>query len=301
MKLLPRLSFLLSLFLLFNKVYASPQLPDYIIYKNDTISIYNLLVEQYLQKLSPDDEKLFGLSFRNPLESSGASFNCCRGYQAIYKIENDSLFVDAIIDCRSLKSMDAKKSKENLKLLFGNKVNNGKVYVDWFDGEISFPTKSKDNEIIRWDGVFENIFLYETVLSIKKSIVVRNEEVSNYVDYPNAINRKQKDNIPKVLFEAIKKYRWEKIEEFDCSENFEIRIDKGGKIDQVKIIGYTNEETRDLMFFEKGQYSHCLKSVKNATKGLRFDIVKRKGKPIEEYYRVEIWFNEDGSIDDWTD
>jgi len=80
-------------------IFASPQMPDYIIYKNDTIATYNLLVEQYLQKQEPGVQpQLFGLIFR-----SGSSFNCWRGYQAIYKIENDSLFLADIIDCGDLK------------------------------------------------------------------------------------------------------------------------------------------------------------------------------------------------------
>ncbi|MEJ5961458.1 hypothetical protein [Pedobacter immunditicola] len=79
--------------------FASPQMPDYIIYKNDTIATYNLLVEQYLQKQEPGvQQQLFGLSFRD-----GSSFSCWRGYQAIYKIENDSLFLAEIIDCGSLR------------------------------------------------------------------------------------------------------------------------------------------------------------------------------------------------------
>jgi hypothetical protein len=58
------------------------------------------------QALNPDEEKLFGLSFRTSLEGIGTSFNCWRGYQAIYKIENDSLFVSSIIDCHSIKKID---------------------------------------------------------------------------------------------------------------------------------------------------------------------------------------------------
>jgi len=43
-------------------IFASPQLPDYIIYKNDTIVTYNLLIEQCLQKYKQGErEQLFGL------------------------------------------------------------------------------------------------------------------------------------------------------------------------------------------------------------------------------------------------
>ena len=48
------------------RVAASPQMPDYIIFKGDTIATYNLLLEQYLQRQEKtESEKLFGLSFRN--------------------------------------------------------------------------------------------------------------------------------------------------------------------------------------------------------------------------------------------
>ncbi len=46
------------------KAFGSPQLPDYIIYKNDTIPTYNLILEKLLQVKTTDEGKLFGLSFR---------------------------------------------------------------------------------------------------------------------------------------------------------------------------------------------------------------------------------------------
>src|SRR5687767_12385693 len=78
---------------------ASPQMPDYIIFQGDTIATYNLILEQYLQRQEKtESEKLFGLSFRNS-SNGGFSFNCWRGYQAIYKIDNDSIFLVDIISC----------------------------------------------------------------------------------------------------------------------------------------------------------------------------------------------------------
>ena len=81
-------------------LFASPQMPDYIIYGKDTIATYNLILESYLQRQDTSEiDKLFGLSFRD-----GSSFNCWRGYQAIYKIENDSLFLVYIINCGELRN-----------------------------------------------------------------------------------------------------------------------------------------------------------------------------------------------------
>jgi hypothetical protein len=84
---IPLFTLLLTVFTL--GAFASPQSPDYIIYKGDTLATYTLILEQYFQLQEKADQgKLFGLSFRD-----GATFNCWRGYQAIYKIDNDSLFL----------------------------------------------------------------------------------------------------------------------------------------------------------------------------------------------------------------
>ena len=132
------------------RLFASPQIPDYIIYKNDTIVTYNLLVEQYLQDNEIiQTDKLFGLSFRD-----GASFNCWRGYQAIYKIDNDSLFLVDMINCGERRNgkIDTAASAQKMKAVFKDKVVNGKVYIDWFSGDISFPLKVPSNKVLRWDG-----------------------------------------------------------------------------------------------------------------------------------------------------
>ncbi|MBT4285715.1 MAG: VWA domain-containing protein [Deltaproteobacteria bacterium] len=97
--------------------------------------------------------------------------NCWRGYQAIYKIENDSLFVSAIIDCHSLENKNQKPTN-HIKKVFGDKVKSNKVFINWYSGNISFPEKSKENKIIRWDVVFERIFLYETAIKIEDGTMI---------------------------------------------------------------------------------------------------------------------------------
>lgn len=145
-----KLFFKTFFFLISIHCFGSPQIPDYIIYKKDTIPTYNLIVENYLQSLNPNEDKLFGLSFRNSTEGLGTSLNCWRGYQAIYEVENDSLFVKHIISCFELK--DNKKinifeSQERMNKIFGEKVKNGKVFVDWYSGIINFPLKIKNNKM----------------------------------------------------------------------------------------------------------------------------------------------------------
>ncbi|WP_299781686.1 hypothetical protein [uncultured Formosa sp.] len=284
-------------FSVLNSFASSPQVSDYLIYKNDTIPTYNLLVEQYLQTRKEDKGRLFDLSFRNSIEGTlGTSLNCWRGYQAIYEIKNDSLFVNAIIDCHALENKN--QIPENyIRKLFGEKVQNNKVFIDWFSGNISFPTKRTDNKMISWDGVFERIFMYENIIEIENGTINKISEQQNYVDLKNGIDRLDRENIKNVLFNRIKNYKWTKKDKFDCSEHYTVTIGKNGKISNVVMTEYQTEELIEEYWDTKREYNYCVKSIQRALKGLQFDIIKRKGIPIESSVSLEIWFNEDGTIE----
>jgi len=283
-----------------NSFASSPQLPDYLIFNKDTIPTYNLLVEEYLQKIKEDKGRLFNLSFRNTINGTLGSYeNCWRGYQAIYEIHNDSLFVNAIISCYSLEN---KKGipKNYINQLFGEKVKNGKVFVDWFSGKISFPLKTKNNKLLRWDGVFERIFLFEKVIKIKNGSILEIRDQKNYGDLKNGLNRIEKDSIRGFLFSAIKNYKWTKLDKFDCSESYSITIGKKGKVTNVVMPRYQTKESI-TKYWDRREYNHCINSLKKALSKLQFDILKRKGEPTEEKVYIEIWIDEDGTIENWTD
>lgn len=62
-------SLLTIIFFLQNANASSPQVPDYIIFKGDTIPVYNLLVEKYFDNIKKSDNgELFGLKFREGLQ-----------------------------------------------------------------------------------------------------------------------------------------------------------------------------------------------------------------------------------------
>lgn len=284
-----------------NSFATSPQLPDYLVYKNDTVPTYNLLVEKYLQPRKGDNGRLFDLSFRNSINGTeGTSLNCWRRYQAIYKIENDSLFVSAIIDCHSIEN-PIEISEMYIRKVFEDKVKNGKVFVDWYSGNISFPTKRNDNMKIRWDGVFERTFMYETAIKIDNGKIIKVSNQQNYIDLINGINRLKRDSISDILFNSIKNYRWVKLHKFDCGERYTVVIGENGKITNVLMSDYQTDELIKKYWDTKREYNYCVRSVNKALSKLQFDILKRKGEPTEEKVFIKIWFNEDGTIENWTD
>jgi hypothetical protein len=274
---------------------ASPQMPDYIIFKKDTIATYNLILEQYLQsKESVEQGKLFGLSFRD-----GASLNCWRGYQAIYKIENDSFFLADIINCgeRGEGKIDKAASIERMRTIFGDKLVNQKVHISWFSGDLNFPL---NNKLLRWDGVFYATYEKETVINIANGRIMKLEEVENYVDDPKAIDRRDESKISGILFKRLKKVRWKSIDECDCSEKYLVTIDPTGRVSKVIMPEYITKDSIDK-YWDPGEYDYCINTIEKALKTLRFDIIKNKGKPVSEDVYIEIWITERGKIENWTD
>lgn len=283
----------LSFLTLFSlQTFASPQLPDYIIFKGDTLATYNLLIEHFFQLQGKKDEgKLFGLSFRD-----GSSFNCWRGYQAIYKIDNDSLFLVDIISCGERRNgkIDKVASLEKMKGIFKDKFHSDRVYINWFSGDMKFPFT---NKVLRWDGVFYTIYEKEKVINISNGKILTTEDVENYVDDPKRIDRKDKNKISDILFKKLKKSKWKNKEDFDCSEKYMVTIDENGNVSKVRML-YSEEELEK--YFEKDEYDFCISKVYNALKSLKFDIIKDKGKPIAEEIYIEIWVEDNGKLENWT-
>jgi hypothetical protein len=275
--------------------YASPQLPDYMIYKGDTIALYHLLLEEYFEKTQQSDQgSLFGLKFRG-----GASTNCWRGYQAIYSIRNDSLFLNHIIQCGALlygnHSIDHEDSRERISELFGKEVGNDEMFLDWYTGEFNLPKA----HILRWDGVFHTTFEKETLFWVKEGNVKKISTISNYIDAPDRLNRRYQDTISTVLFNELAKIDWKNIDEFDCSERYLITISKSGRIKKVVMVdSQTNEEISE--YWEKKEYNYCIRTIRKGLKHLKFDILKMNGQSIEEDVYLEIWMEENGKLENWT-
>ena len=302
MKIKIRYLILLILVLFLSKIsFASPQVPDYLIYKNDTISIYNLILEKYFEQIKKSDNgKLFGLSFR---ESS--TLNCWRGYQAMYVIENDSIFLENIFDYGELYSLYGKRnvidpkrilaSKGKMKLIFKNKIEKGRVFIDWLREDISV----RNGKLLRWDGVFYKIFEQEILFKIKNGRIAKMKEIENYIDHPKKINRRYKDTISKIIFQELKKLDWKKLDEMECSEEYTIIIGENGKIKGVSMTAYKEEEIDEM--WERKEYNSCIQNILNGLKKLKFDVIKQKGKRITEKVYLELWYEEKtGKLENWT-
>jgi hypothetical protein len=290
-----RLILIIAVILIGKSLNASPQLPDYLIYRGDTLAVYNLILEKYFDKTNQNDQgDLFGLKFRD-----GASLNCWRGYQAIYIIENDSLFLNNIIYCgeRFNKSpIDIVESDKRINEIFKEKVKNSRVFIDWFSGNISLP----NGKLLRWDGVFYKSFENEILISINKGIITKQRQIENYIDYPDRLNRRYGDTISNVLFERLKDLDWKKLDDCDCAESYIVTINKNGRVGKIKMTNYqTKQDIKDC--WERSEYRFCINSIRRALKPLKFDLIKQNGIKVPENVFIEIWYEEStGQLENWT-
>ncbi|PIV50701.1 MAG: hypothetical protein COS19_03540, partial [Flavobacteriaceae bacterium CG02_land_8_20_14_3_00_34_13] len=72
------------------------------------------------------------------------------------------MFLKNIIECGEQK-IDQTASERRMSEIFGDKVQNGKAYINWFSGEFSLP----EGELLRWDGVFRKTFENEILIKVQ--------------------------------------------------------------------------------------------------------------------------------------
>jgi len=122
-----RFSIIIIFLLILNlKTFATAQIPDLMVIDKDTFFMHTNPLEIYLDSIGNRDFPDF---------VGGGSTACWRGYQAVWRVENDSLFLEKIQSChRDEGDIDA-----NLHKMFRDKFINGRVYADWYTGLIVLP------------------------------------------------------------------------------------------------------------------------------------------------------------------
>ncbi|OYQ44783.1 hypothetical protein CHU92_02380 [Flavobacterium cyanobacteriorum] len=268
----------------FHNLEASPQLPDYLIVGNDTLSIYFLP----LNKLdSITQKKLFrNLELNNEFKTS---FNLWRGYQAYWKLENNKLFLTGF--------KDNPHSESILEATFRGKYENRKVFADWFS---SYLAVGKD-KLLKWDGIFSRTYLKEELFEFEKGELKSRSLIENYIKIPNGISRLEDNRklITDTIFSKIKKLDWKKLSECECDDKYWVIINDIGKISNIIFVpnGENDKETKQ---FAK-EHKKCIKKIMEQTKDLQFDIIKWNGKPYEQKIQFEIFYTVEGKLENWSE
>lgn len=251
---------------------ASPQLPDYLIVKNDTIPVYELPLS-YLNK-EKQNSILNRFQFKKDTSSLVISTNLWRGYQAFWKIIDDKLFLVGL------------KGAINTDI---------KIFAKWFSKELIIP---KD-KMLKWDGIFRRTYLKEEIFSFRKGHLKNLKSVENYIDLENGISRYKKKIITDTIFQKVTQLDWNKLSKCGCDDKYWIEIDSKGKIDDVKIIPFSNNKWKN--FWYNFPYKHCERRIKKQLQSLQFDIIKWNGKPYKEKFLIELFYSVDKKLENFTE
>lgn len=109
-----------------SNVFGTAQVPDLLIIENDTFLLHSNPLEAYLDSIG--DRELPGFK-------GVSSTACWRGYQAVWRLQNDSIFLERIRSCHSGENT----SDADLEIMFEEKYKNGKVFASWVNGLLVLP------------------------------------------------------------------------------------------------------------------------------------------------------------------
>ena len=256
--------FILSILaLLFSlQVFATAQIPDRIIYKGDTLSLFANPLELYPNF---DSLKL----------TSGIISSCWRGYIAEWEIIDNHLYLIGIFACFSYTKREL---LYDLKDLFGSQCIDGKVKADWVTGTLTSPQGKllyyvhdayesiyeRDLEFHFEKGKLQKTLFYDNSKA-KQSVYSQNQEKKAEYIY-SRINWKilpKQDTIVRVVVH------------FSANEN--------GIIDEAKVVrGYNKVYDQEAI--------RIVKSIPE------WDVYFRKGKHIRIQWSMPIVFSEENRL-----
>jgi hypothetical protein len=259
--------------------FSTPQIPDIIIYKGETHSLFYCPLEFYPDSPLITSQNLFG--------GKGCFFSACwRNYVATWIIQDNKLYLINIRNAcyptntgdiaASFKSKSDSIGNEyaDLKKLFHDKYRNGKVYADWVTGKMIMPVGKL---LFYVHDHFESVYEKEKELTIANGLLLSVNEFDNsktkessyhdqiLVDY--IYNKINWDSIPDLKKERIKVFI-----SFSGNEN--------GVIDSISVLRGYNK------FYDSIAIA-VIKSIPY------WDIKYRHGKFERTIWNIPVVFSEE--------
>jgi len=154
--------------------FATTQVPDYLIYKGDTLMLFSNPLEQFIK-----NQQLPDSLFRNRLRLS----SCARGYIAYWELKNDSLFLTKIN--KYPYGRDRRIDTINLNNIFNKK---GKIFADWVTDTLYSPY----GKLLRIEYGYGSAFENNKLFYFKNGILQKTSEYKNIMKYTKYYFNKDK-------------------------------------------------------------------------------------------------------------
>jgi len=273
---------LLILVFLSEHCFSTGQVPDYLIIDNDTIAIFSNPLEQYFEKVG--NREIIGLK-------TWGSTACWRGYKAIWRLKNDSLFLVAITSCHSFSDMrDA-----DLDLMFGENYKNNSVFASWFSGNIMAPK----GELLQYVHMgYASVYEEEQYFTFENGKMTKIKTKSNKKLAKKVRFHKKEIEIAKqvqdTLFYYVKKnVNWDTTITpwyMLCSERYVLTYSRNGKIKKTWVEDWSGSKTfKDkiiVWWWNNTDDRKCRMTIKRAIKPLRLSYLDLPKKRFKIHFQV---------------
>ncbi|GEM_PF-1046500 len=268
-------------------IYATAQVPDYLIYKGDTLPIFSNPLEQYFQKKGN----------RLLLDFVGCvSTACWRGYKAIWELKNDSLFLRQITSCHQNCGIQTRDA--NLKLMFGT----DRVFAKWFTGKIIVP----QGKLVQYVHMgYASIYEKELHLFFRNGINTKEKVISNKKIIRKIEFRERKIAVEKAiqdtLFAWFKTYiDWKTY--YFCDEKYILTFNPKGKLVGVQVDQEPQSFGEKIINFWDNItiYRECRKLIRKILKPLDISYLNL---PKQKFHvSFEVFFNnKTGELELWKE
>jgi len=265
------------------QLFGTGQITDVIIYKGDTLSFswYSYPLDFYPNRELINPRSLFECRI-------GPCCTCCwRGYIAIWEIIDNKLYLTKIKNYCYLSYMRDVAAYNNvgigidsigsefadLKVLFPERYENGKIYADWFTGNIAIP----QGKTLFYVPTKEQ-YAYERELEFyfEKGILKWTKLCDNSKS-KQSIYSQDHEKLAKFIYNNIK---WDILPKQDsCRVSLRFSANEEGIIDDVEVIrGY--KEIYD---------QEAIRVIKLIPE---WDVYFSKGELVRIYWSMPIYFRE---------
>lgn len=223
------------------KVFGTAQIPDILIYKGDTLSLFDCPLDYFHDKELIHPKILFG--------GSGCFYTACyRNYVATWTIEDNKLYLLSIRNACYPTDMKYVMASYNhgadtlgteyadLEKLFPDRFKKGRVAADWVNAKITSP---KGKLLYYFNDGFMSIFEKELEFTFENGNLIQTQEFDNS---KTRISKYTQN--PKLLKEYIRNnIDYSNVPRHDKPVRVMVHISglsTDGKIDKVSIIGKSN-------------------------------------------------------------
>lgn len=239
------------------KLFSTAQIPDFLIYKGDTLAIYANPLESYFDKILRPDSIFDKYGYN--------STACWRGYIGYWELKNDSLF---------LLELNGYSQKIDLSLILKDKDPNKKIFADWVNQSIINPY----GKLVHYEHAD-----YASIYEFEKDFFFKNGILTKITEYDNSKSKKSKFmEKPELLRDFFQTninysnitndpYKRAKVIVKICN------VSEYGKIDSVEVLRSSDYE-RD---------NEAIRVVKSIPE---WSVIYSRGKQIQIPWMIPVTF-----------